>query len=63
MEKSQELAERARTLSQEPVSIQPDNEGRFPFSGKTSEEIKEEYHMKPVKITGIMDHAKEMKVL
>ena len=57
------MAERARTLSQEPVSIQPDNEGRFPFSGKTSEEIKEEYHMKPVKITGIMDHAKEMKVL
>ena len=61
-DKERELAIREDLLSREAEDITPSESGHFPFSGLSEEEIAEKYGYKRVKLTGMFDHAKEVRV-
>ena len=60
-QKKREEARRTELLKQEPVDITPKNGGTFPWSDDDAG-FDEEWSMKPVKVKGIFDHQKEMRV-
>ncbi|CAI2378869.1 unnamed protein product [Moneuplotes crassus] len=63
IEKIQEIECRKGTLTKEPLDITPKNgEDSFNFNVCNSEDFKETYEYRPVKISGIYDHSKEIFV-
>lgn len=53
---------RAQLLSQTPIDITPKNGGNYPFAGKDVHEQEKEWKWKPVRLTGYLDHDKELKI-
>jgi hypothetical protein len=53
-EKNHEIKRRTERLNSEPIDITPEN-GKFVFSGKSPEQIEDEFGFRRVKVKGILD--------
>ena len=61
-EKVQEKQIREEKLNEDFLDLNPNEEGKYPFSVLSKEEIAEKYNFKKVKITGIFDHGNEFRI-
>ena len=53
---------RAASLKNGQVDITPRNKGHYPWAGKDADAFEAEWGMKPVTLSGYLDHSKELKV-
>ena len=49
-------------MKEAPVDITPKNGGNYPFAGEDVNKAEQEWRWKPVRLTGYMDHTKEIKI-
>ena len=61
IEKEKEAERRAELLNSEAIDITP-VDGKFPFHGKTRQQIEDEYGFKKVKVKGLLDIENYIKV-
>ena len=59
-DKDYETDRRQKNLKNEPEDITPNNKKNHIWTGKDADQFEQEYSMRPVTISGIFDHSREI---